>query len=274
MRTTAYEFAREIKKHLIIYGLFIRFSVMSQMEYRWNFIGNMAMETGYLCAKLSYVVVVYRSNVTINGFTPDAMLFFIGTFVMLTGGYAGLFMINNFRLRTTIRDGNLDLLMTKPVSLQFLVTMRQANLTLLGVDVIAGIIIVVIAWSRLGIAITLWTVGGYIALLMVSLVVSYSLFLLPNLLSFWLLNTSSIANITDSFWDFNSMPMVIYSGWIRLIGVFILPIFVLTNFPTLFVLDKMPTHYLIWAALLPILLLFLVRWVWLRGLRNYNSASS
>jgi ABC-2 type transport system permease protein len=265
---------REIKKHLIIYGLFIRSSVMSQMEYRWNFIGNLAMEAGYLCVKLSYVVVVYRSGVTINGFSPDAILLFTGTFVTLTGGYAGLFMLNNFSLRTTIKDGNLDLLMTKPVSLQFLVTMRRTDLTILGVDVIAGAIIVAIAWTRLGIAVTFVNVGGYLALLVISLLVGYSLFLLPNLLSFWLLNTSSIAHITDSFWDFNSMPMIIYSQWIRLVGVFIVPIFVLTNFPALFVLKEMPTSYLLWATLLPLILLFIVRRVWLRGLRNYNSASS
>ena len=265
---------REIKKHLHIYVLFIRFSVMSQMEYRWNFVGNVVMETGYLCVKLSYVVVVYRSNVTIRGFTPDAMLLFIGTFVMLTGGYAGLFMISNFRLRTTVKDGNLDLLMVKPVSLQFMVTMQHADLAILGVDLIAGGIMVIIAWARLGIAVTLWTVGGYIGLFGISLLVSYCLFLLPNLSSFWLLNTSAIANITDSFWDFNSMPMVIYSRWIRVIGIFVLPIFVLTNFPALFVLEKLPDSYLAWAVLLPFLLFFIVRRIWLRGLKSYNSASS
>ena len=36
----------EIKKHLRIYLLFVKFSVMSQMEYRFNFIGNLSMEAG------------------------------------------------------------------------------------------------------------------------------------------------------------------------------------------------------------------------------------
>jgi ABC-2 type transport system permease protein len=51
---------REIKKHIYIYLMFVKFSVMSQMEYRFSFIGNLSMETGYLFYKLSYVVVVYR----------------------------------------------------------------------------------------------------------------------------------------------------------------------------------------------------------------------
>lgn len=264
----------ELKKHLSIYILFVRFSVMTQMEYRWNFIGNMAMETGYLFVKLSYVIVVYRSGVTINGFAPDEILLFSGTFVMLTGVYAGLFMINIFGLRNKIKDGELDLLLTKPVSLQFMATIRQSDLTILGVDLIAGVIMVAIAWARLDIPVSLVNLGGYTGFLIISSLVSYSLFLLPNLLSFWLLNTSAIAEITDSFWDFNCMPMTIYTRWIKLVGVFVLPIFVLTNFPPLFVLGKMRPAYLIWSAILPLLMLYIVRIVWRKGLRKYNSASS
>src|SRR5512147_2075321 len=96
------ELLREIKKHLQIYFLFVKNSMMAQMEYRFNFIGNMAMETGYLFVKLSYIVVIYRSGVSINGLQPDEILLFIDTFITLTGVYAGMFMINNFQLRSKI----------------------------------------------------------------------------------------------------------------------------------------------------------------------------
>lgn len=265
---------REIKKHIYIYLLFIKFSVMSQMEYRFNFIGNLSMETGYLFVKLSYVIVVYRSGVTIGGLTPDEILLFNGTFVALTGIYAGLFMINNFRMRSMIKDGDLDLLITKPVSLQFMASLRYADVTIFSVDILAGGIMVASAWARLGIPVTLVTLGGYSVVAVLSCLVAYSLFLLPQILSFWLMNTSAIAEITDSFWDFNSMPMDIYTHAIRQVGVFLLPIFVITNFPPMFVLHKMPAGFLAWAVLLPFLLLLLVRLVWRKGLRSYSSASS
>jgi ABC-2 type transport system permease protein len=265
---------RELKKHVLIYFLFVKNSLMAQMEYRFNFIGNLAMESGYLLVKLSYVVVVYRSGVEINGLSPDEILLFIGTFITLTGVYAGMFMINNFGLRNKIKDGDLDLILTKPVSVQFMATLRTTDLTIFSVDVIAGSIAVAIAWNRLDIPVTLYTLGGYLGFLAISSTVAYSLFLLPQVLSFWLLNTSSIAEITDSFWDFNSMPMDIYSQWIKQIGVFVLPIFVITNFPPMFLLNKMPPLYAAWAAILPVVLLAIVRAAWMKGLRNYSSASS
>ena len=269
-----HDLVREIKKHIVIYALFLKNSLIAQMEYRFNFIGNMSMEVGYLFVKLSYVIVVYRSGISINGLSPDEILLFIGTFVTLTAAYAGLFMLNNFRLRSKIRDGDLDLLLTKPVSLQFMATLRQADLTLFTVDAVAGLIMVAIAWGRLGIPVNLITVGGYGGFLIISTVVSYSLFLLPQILSFWLVNTSAIAEVTDSFWDFNNMPMDIYNRWIQQIGIFVLPIFVISNFPPMFVLHKMPSIYLAWSALIPLILLLAVRLVWKQGLKNYSSASS
>jgi ABC-2 type transport system permease protein len=217
---------------------------------------------------------VYRSGTSINGLSPDEILLFIGTFVMLTGFYAGLFMINNFGLRNKIKDGDLDLLLTKPISLQFMATLKQADLTIFAVDVIAGLVIIAVAWSRLAIPVTLVTVGGYMAFIGVSCLVSYSLFLLPQILSFWLMNTSAIAEITDSFWDFNNMPMDIYNYAVKFVGVFLVPIFVISNFPPLFVLNKMPPVYLAWSVILPLGLLFVVRQAWKRGLRGYSSASS
>jgi ABC-2 type transport system permease protein len=232
------------------------------------------MESGYLLVKLSYVVVVYRSGVSVNGLSPDEILLFIGTFVTLTAVYAGLFMINNFRLRLQIRDGDLDLLLTKPVSLQFMATLRQADLTLFCVNTLAGSVMVAIAWQRLGIPVSFVRIGGYLGYMLISSVVAYSLFLLPQILCFWLINTSAIAEVTDMFWDFNNMPMDIYPSWIRQAGVFVLPIFVIANFPARFVLGRMPALYAGWAFVVPLLLLAAVRMLWQHGLKSYSSASS
>jgi ABC-2 type transport system permease protein len=68
--------------------------------------------------------------------------------------------------------------------------------------------------------------------------------------------------------------MAIYDRWIQQIGVFVLPIFVIANFPPMFVLNKMPPFYLAWSVIVPFILLLFVRLLWQRGLKTYNSASS
>lgn len=268
------ELWKELRKHLVIYILFVKNSLIAQLEYRFNYIGAFSMEAGYLLVKLSYVVVVYRSGVTLNGLRPDEVLLFSGTFVALTGLYAGLFMLNNYGLRTLVKDGDLDLMLTKPVSTQFLVTLRRADLTIFAVDVVAGGVMVIVAWARLGLPLSLEALGGYVVFFGLSAIVSYGLFLLPILLTFWLVNATALPGIVDQFWDFNSMPMDIYSRWIQAAGVFVLPIFVLTNFPPMAALGRLPAIYMAWAVILPSVLLWITHAIWERGLRHYNSASS
>ena len=43
---------KEIRKHLILWWLLIRNSLMSQLEYRVNFFTGIAMELGYFLAKI------------------------------------------------------------------------------------------------------------------------------------------------------------------------------------------------------------------------------
>jgi len=267
-------FFETLKKYLLIYGIFLKNGLMAQMEYRVNFLTSIAMEGGYLCVKLSYAVVVYRSGVTIHGLSPDEILLFIGSFISLTGVYAGLYATSNFRLREKIKDGDLDLLISKPVSTQFMATLRHIDLTLFTLDMVAGLALVVIAWQRLYIPVTFVNIVGYAGFFVISSVVAYCVFLLPQILSFWLVNTSAIVEVSDSMWDINSMPMGIYPRWIQQFGVFALPVFFITNFPPMFVLNKMTPGYYAWAVLAPIILLCVVRAFWNWGLRSYSSASS
>lgn len=264
----------EIRKHVYIYGLFLKNSLIAQMEYRANFVTGILMEFGYLIAKILYVIVIYRSGKEINGVSPDAALLFIGTFVMITGFYAGLFMMNFYELRGHIQSGSLDLLITKPVSLQFLLTLRRSDAGLLAIDILGGAIMVGIGWARLAIPVNPINVLGFIGFVMSGALVGYALFLLPSIFSFWFVNTSAIAEVTDAFWDFNNVPMTVYNRLIQRIGVFVFPIFVVTNFPALFVLGKLNTFYIAWGIMIPFILLFLTRLFWNCAVRNYTSASS
>ena len=39
------------------------------------------MELGYFLAKIVYMIVIYKTNVPINGLTPDEVLVFFGTYM-------------------------------------------------------------------------------------------------------------------------------------------------------------------------------------------------
>lgn len=263
---------REIVKHLKLFFLLARINVMSQMEYRANFVTGVLMELGYLVTKVLYVVVAYRAGTRIAGFTPDEFLVFVGTFVLVTGFYAGVFMMNLFHLSGMVQDGSFDVLMTKPVSLQFLATFRRSDVGIFLTDAIAGIVMVVIGLVRLGMPFGLGRILGYAFFVAGGAAVGYSIYVLPQTLVFRIVNAQGIASLMDSFWDFNNVPMVVYGRVGRAIGSFVIPMFVVTSFPALFALGKMPVAYLVWGAVAPVLFLALAAFTWRAAIRQYTSA--
>jgi ABC-2 type transport system permease protein len=265
---------REIKKHLCLWGLLIKNSLMSQLEYRANFFTGIAMELGYFLAKIVYMIVIYQTNVPINGLTPDEVLVFFGTYMVATGPYAGLYMMNLFGIGHQVQTGELDLLLVKPVSLQFILTLKRSDLSIFTVDTALGIASVAVGLTRMAAQVSVLDVLGYLGYLATGSLIAYSMFLLPQVLAFRLVKTDALAGLVDSSWDFNNLPMGIYNRLIQQIGVFVVPIFVITNFPALFILKKMSPLYAVWGIVGPILWFALSSFLFNRGLKHYQSASS
>jgi len=263
----------EAKRYLRLLGVFARFSLMSQLEYRANFAAGVAVETGWMLIKLLYVAVVYRAGVNIGILTPDHILLFIGIYVLMTGFY--MLYYNNFSsLSGMVRDGQLDMYLVKPASAQFLVTLRSLDFPFLLPDLVAGIIMIGIGWSRAGLPVTPFSVAGFLFLLLCGNLLTYSLFLIPHLLCFWIVSTGGISDLAAALWDFNNMPQMIYGKWMQRIGTFLLPIFVITNFPGLFLMGELSKGMMVWAVAAPALFFELARLLWKRAVRNYTSASS
>ena len=253
---------REIKKHAFIWFVFMKNSLMAQLEYRLNFFTGLSMELGYLMVKLLYVIVVYRAGASVNGMTPDEVLVFVGSF------------LNNFALGDHIRNGTLDFFIVKPVSLQFMATLRRSDFALFLTDFSAGVIMVAIGWSRLHIPLNVLNLAGFLGYMFGGVIVGYSIFLFPILFSFWFVKSGSLSGVVDSFWDFNNVPMGVYTKLVQRVGVFVLPIFVVTNFPMLFVLGKMDTLYALWGIAAPFVCFGVTRLLWTVAVKRYSSASS
>lgn len=254
--------------------MLVRINLMSQLEYRANFVTGLLMEGGYLIVKIMYVVVAYSAGRSIAGYGPDEILVFIGTFVFLTGFYAGTIMMNFFQLSGLVKDGSFDTLLTKPVSTQFLATFRRSDLALFLLDTIAGAIMVIIGLVRLGAGFNPLGILGWSFFAASGAAVGYALWLIPMTLVFRLVKADALAHLTDSFWDFNNVPMVVYNRAGQAFGVFVIPMFVITNFPALFALGRMPPVYFAWGFVAPVLFGFIAARCWKSGLRHYASGGN
>ena len=117
-------------------------------------------------------------------------------------------------------------------------------------------------------------IAGFLFYLACGCLLAYSLFLLPYILSFWIISAGGIADISSALWDFNNMPSMIYEKWFRRIGTYILPVFVITNFPGLFLMGELSPWACVWGVAAPVLFFALSHALWKFSLKKYSSASS
>lgn len=268
------ELVKTAGKYLHIYWIFIKNCLIASMEYRANFIAGVVSEMGYLFPKALYITVAYSLDIRVNGLTPDSILLFIGTYTFITGVMSAHIFCNYVRISGYVRDGSLDMFITKPISLQFITTLRYVDFSVAIPNLFGGIIMIAVAWSRLGIPASFGNLAGYMILVINGVVVSYAIIMCIALLAFWVVNAQSILDIVVAFWDFNTMPMGIYGKWMKRVGIYIIPIFVISNFPCLFLLRQMSISYAVWSIIIPILSLIALRLFWKVSVRNYSSASS
>ena len=255
-----------------LFGAFAACSLKADLEYRINFVSGILAEAGYMLVKLLYLLFVYQAGAVIGGLSPDNIALFIGTYMLMTGFYM-MFYPNVWELQHSIKDGSLDLLLTKPVPIAFIATVRRLDFGMPLIDILAGSIVIVSGWSRSGIPVTVQTIAGFLFFMLIGILITYFILVIPRLAAFWFTSTTGISQIADALWDFNNMPMTVYGTHIRRAGTFIIPIFIITNFPALFVLQKLPLAYALWGIAAPFLLRLLSRALWNAGLKRYGSSN-
>lgn len=261
------------RRYGAIYSIIVKNCILNEMEYRINFFMQIFASLASLLTHFVYVIVVYRSGVDIAGLTPDHILLFMGTYFIMTAIYAFFFVNNFFAFQGHVRHGTMDMYLIKPVSLQFILSLRLINV--MGIpDFIVGVGLVCVAWQRLGLETSAAQLLGYAGYIFGGGVMAYALLMLPQVLAFWFTSTSSLYNLGAQLWEANTMPMVIYNQMIRAIGTFVFPIFVISNFAPLYVLDKLTLTGLVWGICAPFLFFALVRILFLQGLKRYTSASN
>jgi ABC-2 type transport system permease protein len=136
-----------IKKYISLLAMFAKNSLAGQLEYRINFICGILVETGYMIAKVAYVVLIYTTGLEIEGMSADEMLVIIGTYAIVTGIYMS-FYPNFVSIGNHVRSGTLDFLIVKPVSTLFILTSRFIDFAMPIPNILAGIVMICVGCRR------------------------------------------------------------------------------------------------------------------------------
>lgn len=243
------------------------------MEFRAQFFAGIVSYLIWAGVSLLFIEVVFGNVGPVSGWSREEMWVLYGTFVILESMCYGLLGANMFRFSSTVRDGSLDLILTRPLNTQFFVSTRYVDPN--GVlNSIPGFALILFGLNRIGHFPSLLEWISWLALSTCGFVIAYAIWFLFVTLSIWAIKLEGIAVVFDPMMQMARFPLQIYPQRMQGFLTFVLPVAFMTTFPTEALLGRGHLSTPGTALVVSAVLLYASHRFFNYALKFYGSASS
>ena len=257
-----------------ILGAYIAQFFKTRLAYRADFVVDLVANVLAVGAQLAVIGALFGKVEALRGWSFDEVLFIYG-FSLLPLGLFNLVSINLYGFAEKyIAEGHLDRVLLRPVNAFAQVIFESFNISGLN-EIILGVGIMAYAGVKLDLA---WSAGDILALLVLApsaAVVYVGVFLGLTCVSFWSEDRLGLAPPVYNVIRFSRYPLTIYSRWVQLFLMFVLPFAWVAFYPATWFVGAAEFRRLSWLTPLVGLLVFGIAYgIWQRGLRRYGSTGS
>jgi ABC-2 type transport system permease protein len=261
-----------LTKYTRLFATQVRTNFVREAVYRTNFFTMLFTDLVWIAVEFALFTVIYSNTTTLVGWTKSQVFFFLGIFFASDALNATFFQRNFWQFSDLINKGELDILLTKPISPAFLALTRWMSLTSI-LNFFLGIGIAVKYSDAAGFA------GGWRwALLPLWLAVGVaSAVLLRFAFAVWVFWTDRSWAITRLYFQFFGLatkPDGIFPAAIRYTIMTFLPFAFIGSVPTRALLFGLSLKETVLVVLVLVGFYIFDVWFWRKGLRRYQSASS
>ena len=262
-----------LRRYVRVYVACLRNCLARELEFRTSFLLSAGSTTLWAVFSMVLAGLIFSNVRQVAGWDLDRMFILTGSFLLVEGLSSALFQRNMQRLSEMVNKGELDFVLIRPISSQFLVSIRYVDFGDLPTAVV-GLVYVAIGVGRLGIAPGLTEVAGYVVLVASALLSLYALWFITVTLVLWTGRINNIAAVVEPFMGLARMPSDVYRGLFRPIATYVLPIAAIATLPSQALLGVLEPAMLPYQLVLAVVLLWLSHRFWHFSLRRYTSASS
>ncbi|MGN6483081.1 MAG: ABC transporter permease [Thermomicrobiales bacterium] len=269
---------RTLGEELVICRRIAALRLRGQMEYRTSFLMQIGGTLLGQATELAALVILFHRFGSLGGWNVGEVIF-LHAVSQIVFSLADTISNGVQTIPTTIREGEFDRLMIRPVSTWLQAMVNDVSLRHLGMLIQGSILM---GWALWAVPID-WT-PGKVALLLVSIVSGVALFTaiftIEAIVAFWTVNSIEAVNaFTYGGSDLAQYPFHIFGRGIRFIFLWIVPIGFVVYYPALTILDKpdplgLPGIAPLMAPLMAALFCGAVGLLWTIGVRHYRSTGS
>ena len=263
-----------IRKNLRVVRELVRLRFQNVMMFRLGFFGPFFVDGSLFLVQLLVFEAVYGNVEQIGGWGKGEMILYIGTFSLLNAVNMVVYFFGVIGIPGKIKNGEMDLYLTKPVSPLLRLTFESINpgsvpLVIMSVVIIMyGAVSARVVWN-------LQVIAGYSFWVLLMLVLYYDMEVLIRSISFFVISTAKLERIEEAGIEIcMQLPGTVYYGVYKLIFCVILPYGIMATIPVKSLIDECNAQVAVYGILLVLLFSVLTGLTWKKGIRHYNSASS
>jgi ABC-2 type transport system permease protein len=261
-----------MKRYARLLSAQLRLSFILAAQYRADFFIDGFIEVLWTSTALVPLLIVFRDRASVAGWSFGEALVVVGFFTLLQAVLEGSVNPSLVAVVEHIRKGTLDFILLKPADAQFLVSTSRFH-PWRSVNVVTAGAIFVFAFRTLGRAPSVGSVALSLGLLAAAIGALYALLLLVVSTAFRAVRIDNVSELFVAIFDAARWPSSVFRGVARFIFTFVVPLALMTTVPARALLGVADGLEVTGAAFGSALLLVIARWVWLRALAGYSSAS-
>ncbi|MDP1743501.1 MAG: ABC-2 family transporter protein [Candidatus Amesbacteria bacterium] len=258
-----------MKRIFRLYLVFFKVNWMQEIEFRVNFAVNSMMSVGWILSFLLFTQIIFGRMNAIAGWTkPEVVL------LVITQAFSwSLLMISAIpgmdKLSEKIKRGDLDQLLTKPVSARLLLAIGSQNAD--GLLQIPLLFIMISILSKNNSPLILMS---YLLLVMLGSFILYNVFFMIHTTAFWLTDLFNIGHLIESLASTGKLPPTIFKEKVRVVLCYLVPTVFIAAIPTRVLLGDPILPSLLLSTVVAIITFVISQMFWNFALRHYSSASS
>ncbi|MEV0806321.1 ABC-2 family transporter protein [Micromonospora sp. NPDC050200] len=259
-------------RHARILAICWRAAVATEVEYRFNFVSNVALSTFWMVWAAVGASVYFRFTGSVAGWAHAEVLVVIGLFFALNGLRQALLQPNLERMTEYVRLGTLDFLLTKPFDAQLLVSLRQVRVNNL-LDPVLGLALAAVGVVLSGHDVSVAGLASFLLLLACAVLLMYALTVLLMALAVVLVAAEELGRVSFAFLELSRFPVDLYRNPVQAV-LTVVPVAFLTTYPAAGLLGRLDAHLLLIAPAVAAGAVILATAAWRRSLRSYAGASA
>lgn len=261
-----------LKKYAGLYWAFFRASLTADMEFRANFTTRIVTDIFWYAAQIMAFEVLFAYTDELGGWSRQEMRVFLGVLFVVDAIFMTVFSNNLDFFSDLVRKGNLDLLLTKPVNSQFMISCQRASTAHLGNLLMA---IAWLGWSLYHFAgLEPWRLLWLVVAIPSGLMIFYSLRFFFSACALIFTRADSVQYLWYSLYKLGMRPDTIYAPWLKYLVLSAIPVGLIASVPARLVLGSAAPWIAVWMVVASVGSVWLTSVFWKYALRQYASASS